>query len=185
LQWEKKTVAAGLHDVGGTYTWAGCCGGDCGSLANYCQPNAEAAATCAAQVDSGAQGCSTCTTGTCVVDPFGAGAVTTVWDWIDQVNAEGFAGHSDWRLPSELGDNTGLPGDPRELETILLPPSVCGSNPPCIDSIFGPTTPSLYWSSSTFIFSAVNARVAGFNNGEVGSFGKTNDISVRAVRPGP
>jgi hypothetical protein len=159
LQWEKKTATPGLHDVGNRYSWAGCCNGEC-TLVNFCQPNAAAAATCAAQAGEGAFGCSECPigTGTCNVDPFGYGGSTTVWDWLNQVNTAGFAGHSDWRLPSEAGCNScfiGYPtfscsscSSPHQLETILLAPYPCGTSP-CIDSIFGPTATAGYWSAAT------------------------------------
>src|SRR5207249_1065782 len=111
-QWEKKTTAVGsgvnpadLHDVDNRYTWAGCCEGDCGTVAKRCQPNEAAAATCSAHADGGTEGCGTCASGTCNLDPLGLGAITTVWDWINQVNAANFAGHNDWRLPSEGGCN--------------------------------------------------------------------------------
>ena len=50
---------------------------------------------------------------------------------------DGFAGHSDWRLPSVT-----------ELQTILLAPSPCAARP-CIDPVFGPTAPDIYWSVTT------------------------------------
>ena len=110
LQWEKKTTAVGsganaadLHDVDNRYTWAGCCNGVCNAVADLCQPNAAAAATCAAGADGGTQGCSECTSGTCNVNPFDSGAQKTMWDWLNQVNAANFAGHNDWRLPKEGG----------------------------------------------------------------------------------
>ncbi len=45
--------------------------------------------------------------------------------WISQVNAEGFGGFSDWRVPTW-----------EELSTIHVP---CAPNTRCIDPIFGPT----------------------------------------------
>jgi hypothetical protein len=64
------------------------------------------------------------------------------------LNAANFAGHNDWRMPSETSCNTcyvlnscagcGV----HELETILLP--VCETSP-CIDPIFGPTAEYYYW----------------------------------------
>ena len=87
-----------------------------------------------------------------------------MWDWPSQLNAANFAGHNDWRLPSELGCNGpgvwGPPGytcgssDPHELETILLEPYGCGTSP-CIDPIFGPTASNRYWSSSLSVPYAV------------------------------
>ena len=64
LQWEKKVDAPGLQNVDTLYTWAGCCDGDCSTVANLCQPNAGAAATCAAHSDGGTEGCGTCVSGT-------------------------------------------------------------------------------------------------------------------------
>ena len=41
-----------------------------------------------------------------------SGASTTVWDWLNQVNTAGFAGHTDWRLPSEAACNSCWSGPP-------------------------------------------------------------------------
>jgi hypothetical protein len=203
LQWEKKDTvkkdpavgscvnAADLHDVDNLYSWAGCCGGDCRSVDNLCQPNAAAAATCAAHADGGTQGCATCASGTCNVDPFGQGALTTVWDWLNRLNAAKFAGHADWRLPSE-GARFLLPGvppsGPNELETILLNPigtfsSICAREP-CIDPLFGPTASADYWSASTEKApSPLDAIFVSFtSNLGLGSEVKDFAYYVRAVR---
>lgn len=61
--------------------------------------------------------------------------------WIGQVNAEGgtgFAGFSNWRVPT-LAELQGI------LDTSV---TTCGSGTPCIDPIFGPTAASFYWSST-------------------------------------
>ena len=104
-----------------------------------------------------------CASGTCTAYSDDFGALTTAWDWLSQVNAENYAGHSDWRLPSENGCNScytyfSCPCTPGELETILLapygqePPGQvgCGYNDePCIDPIFGRTQMEWpYWSAS-------------------------------------
>ncbi len=197
LMWEKKSSDGSIHDVENYYSWAGCCDGVCSSPweDSLCQPNAAAAAACSTQT-SGAVGCSECTVGTCDVDPYGWGAITTIWDWLVQVNAEGgsgFAGHSDWRLPSEAGCNacwTGFtdytcPCDPRELETLLLSPYPCGGVLPCIDPIFGLTGLYNYWSSTTY---ADDPSFAWFVNfGGAVSFGSKfmgYDGRGRAVRDG-
>jgi hypothetical protein len=181
LQWEKKTIAAGLQSVGALYSWAGCCNGDCSSVANLCQPNAAAAATCAAQADGGTDGCSTCASGTCNVDPDADGVVTTVWDWINQVNAANFAGHDDWRLPSEAGNNTVSAA--KELETIVDPTATgCGLGSPCIDGIFGPTAADAYSSGTTITSSTGMMWVVDFSAGNVGSGSKQNGFYARAVR---
>ena len=159
LMWEKKDSGHdtpdpdNLHDVDNRYSWAGCCDGSCYPWPDqFCQPNAAAAAACNEQT-GGAVGCAQCASGTCDVNPYGEFlAITTIWDWLAQINAEGgtgFAGYSDWRIPLEDGRNkTGCapsescphgvvcPGcAPQELETILLEPFPCGSWP-CVDPVF-------------------------------------------------
>jgi hypothetical protein len=50
-----------------------------------------------------------------------------------------FANHCDWRIPTIV-----------ELQTIIdSTASGCGSGAPCINSAFGPTLTSFYWSSSS------------------------------------
>lgn len=198
MQWEKKDGvvgnpenAADLQNVNNVYVWAGCCNGDCSTLANFCQPNTAAAATCAAGAEGGTQGCSTCASGTCNVEPGSSGAITTVWDWINQVNAANFAGHSDWRLPSEGGCNTCFSGSSsscsscsaHELETILSSAYPCGMVP-CIASIFGPTASNYYWSSTTYTPVPTNAWIVDFAGGYVSSAAEANGLYVRAVRSG-
>jgi hypothetical protein len=195
LQWEKKDTAVGsgrnaadLHDVDNLYSWAGCCDGNCD---HPCQPNAAAAATCAAQAEDGTQDCSTCA-GTCDLDTAGIGTLTTVWDWLNLVNSEGLAGHSDWRLPSESGCNTCYSGDPsygcsscsaHDLETILLSAYPCGPQP-CISPIFGPTASNIYWSSTSDAPTPTRAWCVNFFRGYAGNLPKTNGLFVRAVRDG-
>ena len=84
----------------------------------------------------------------------------------------GFAAHCDWRLPTK-----------EELEAILLEPFPC-SKSPCIDPIFGPTTASNYWSSTS------SANFPGFAWGVNFFSGKgvlvllNESIHARAVRGG-
>jgi Protein of unknown function (DUF1566) len=201
LQWEQKDTAVGsgvdagnLHDVDNGYTWAG----QCSVTSKLCQPNLAAETACKAQTDMAywaSGGCEQCTggEGTCNVDPLSGGAITTVWDWLAQVNAANFAGHNDWRLPSESGCNSCYAGFPinscmscesHELETILLSPFPCGTTP-CIASIFGPTV-SYYLSASTYPPVPNYAWVVSFDGGEVTSGEKAGNayLSVRAVRGG-
>ena len=194
LEWEKKDTtvgsgvnAADLHDVDNPYSWAGCCGTCTGS--NFCQPNAAAAATCVAHANGGTTGCSVCASGTCNVDPFGFGAATTVWDWLNAVNASGFAGHNDWRLPSENGCNSCYTDAPSykcpcassELETILLASYPCGTSP-CVASIFGPTASSYYWSASSRTSIPDTTWNVYFLDGKVLNVVKDLNSYVRAVR---
>ena len=177
LQWEKKDANPDVHDVSKKYSWAGCCNGVCSntSATNYCQPNAAAEATCLAHSDGGTQGCSTCPFSACNVDPYGLGAVTTIWDWVNQVNAVNFAGHSDWRLPLQESGGGG-PFD--ELSSIED-----GSfGIPSIDPIFGPTASSFYWSASTYPGAPYLANDVFFGGGGAGSVTKGIAEAVRAVR---
>ena len=127
--------------------------------------------------------------GTCDVDPYGVGAITTIWDWLVQVNAEGgsgFAGHSDWRLPSEEGCNScyvyyHCPCAPAELGSILLAPYPCG-NDPCVDPIFGPTASYRYWSSTTSANPPSSAWIGFFSGGGVLTSYKYDSNYIRAVR---
>ena len=130
LMWEKKDSSGGVHDWDNTYTWAGLCSAATGAAVGgvLCQPTAAAAAACAksAQRDRGPcdTACIAATGRTCDLDPCGTchpdqgscigepnesrGAITTIWDWLAQLNAANFAGHADWRLPTQA-----------ELETII------------------------------------------------------------------
>jgi uncharacterized protein DUF1566 len=86
----------------------------------------------------------------------------------------GFAGHCDWRLPTIA-----------ELQTILLAPFLCGTNP-CIDPIFGPTKSLEYWSATTSAGFPNDAWGVGFADGHVlGSGAKSSGGTyARAVRSG-
>jgi len=108
---------------------------------------------------------------------FAVGALTTVWDWLNGVNAASFAAHADWRLPSEGGHNSPATGT-NELETILN----CGFGSPCIDPIFGPTASGFYWSASTSTTGPGNAWLVNFFNGDAPDGVKVTSIDVRAVR---
>jgi hypothetical protein len=99
----------------------------------------------------------------------GDGSIDTIWDWLDQVNAEGYAGHNDWRIPNV-----------KELHSI----ADYGVFLPGIDPIFGPTAET-YWSSTTAAHGApVNAWHVGLFSGSILAAGKSAAIFVRAVRGG-
>jgi len=191
LMWEKKddNNAGGIHDKDNLYTWAGCCDGTCSSDDDYCQPNTAAAAACSAQT-GGVVGCAECTSGTCNVDPVGEGAITTIWDWLVQLNAAALAGYTDWRIP-EVNQDGGV----QELETILADP--CGSTP-CVDSVFNNsctggctvttcscTSSWYYWSSTTGATDPHTAWDVFFGNGAIARYPKSLGDHVRAVRGGP
>ena len=197
LEWEKKDGADGApgsgspdpsnpHDVDNRYTWAGRC---INNTSVACQPNAPAAATCA-QAGGGVM-CDECAfgNGSCNVDPLGGGAITTVWDWVNQLNAAGFAGHTDWRLATSAGAGLFPTGQPAELESIVdTTQGACGSGSgACIDPVFGPTAFGGYWSVSPaqpLTASFIQVYGVFFSSGGVFSATTNNAHRVRAVRPG-
>lgn len=83
-----------------------------------------------------------------------------------------FANHCDWRLPTIA-----------ELQTILLAPYPCGTNP-CIDSVLGPTQSTYYWSTTKFVGDPDCAWAVDFSGGYVGDDGTSNNFVARAVRGG-
>jgi hypothetical protein len=102
------------------------------------------------------------------------GTEETIWDWLDDINAEGgtgYAGHNDWRIPNV-----------RELQSIVD----YGVANPSIDPIFSPNVGGTYWSSTHRAFEH-GAWAVDFENGLVYT-GVENFVdawSVRAVRGGP
>jgi len=112
-------------------------------------------------------------------DPAADGTAFT--DFLVKLNTPPcFAGHCDWRLPSEDGRNG---SGPNELESILLAPYPCGTRP-CIDPIFGPTVDYKYWSATTSAGNPFYAWVVGFGFGQVDLVNKGLSYYVRAVRGG-
>ena len=189
LQWEKKTSAPGsgsdyaeLHDVDNYHVWSGICR----FTGRRCQPTAAAEALCTAQTSAAyVEPCEECPVGEGPCDLLGppGEAVTTVWEWLDQVRTANFAGHNDWRLPSEAGRNTSPTTDPRELESILLAYGSCVD--PCIDPIFGPTKADYYWSTQQEEHVHYAWIVGFYFDSNVGFVGMTSGLSVRAVRGSP
>jgi len=109
---------------------------------------------------------------------------SSIFTWLDRLNGRltndpsqpGFAGHTDWRIPTVF-----------ELETILLIGPCPGSPISCIDPIFGPigpTVPSFYWSSSSLGFGPEDAWNVSFGGAGVLVFPKSFSFFVRAVRRG-
>lgn len=97
------------------------------------------------------------------------------WSGLTLAPTGGFAGHCDWRLPTQA-----------ELLSIMdNGVAGCGSGGPCIPAIFGPTTTSLYWSSTTDASVPAAAWVVWFLNGTTFPYNFKNDsLHVRAVRGG-
>ena len=110
----------------------------------------------------------------------------SIWDWLDQVNAEGsmgFAGHSDWRIPNV-----------KELQSIVS----YGRFDPAVEPAFNSscdgectvptcscTARDAYWSSTTLISNQSEAWVVSSRTGAVDFSTKVADFwHVRAVRGG-
>jgi hypothetical protein len=86
--------------------------------------------------------------------------------WIGQVNAEAFAGFSNWRVPTR-----------DELLTIVD----CHGGAACVDPIFGPTQVEVHW-SATEIDPAFAWYVNFISGGMAASEWKMAEFAVRAVR---
>jgi hypothetical protein len=92
-----------------------------------------------------------------------------------RVNAGGFAGHCDWRLPTI-----------QQLQTIVdaTQGSCGGGSGACIDSVFGPTAAGHYWSATSYVGNPNVGWLVYFRDGSVAIDFKFNDSYVRAVRTG-
>jgi hypothetical protein len=107
-------------------------------------------------------------------------------EWLDEVNAEGFAGYSDWRLPTSAGSSTNPTPDPAEIESIADL-----SYYPTIHPIFGPTADIFYWSNSVWSQNMRFCWGVDFHNGQLDvqyqeDFpGFPEDFAMRAVRGDP
>jgi hypothetical protein len=202
LEWEKKDTAidsgtdpTNPHDVDNTYAWAGRCSLD----ATLCQPTPAAAALCAAQT-GGALGCAACGPGAGTCDATVGGGITTVWDWLDGLNASGFGGHGDWRLPTDgTGSVNGSPvdaapldGTPAELKS--LADHRCNSLW-CASAALGPSKYGFGYWTSTSTAAGDRAAVDLVGGSEVPTVvwvdafveptPKDQAIGVRAVRSAP
>jgi len=187
LVWEKKDQSGGLHDSTVGYVWAGKCSDD----ATYCQPDAAAANTCDAAT-GGAVGCAQCAGGATCTTTLG---MSTIWEWLNQLNAANLGGYNDWRLPTVAQD-----GGRAELDSIV-DTSVpgCGSTAPCVPHAFDSgcaagctasscscTQASFYWSATSLAVYAQGAWEVYFYDGSLLNFSdKSYPEYVRAVRGGP
>jgi uncharacterized protein DUF1566 len=187
LIWEKKDQGGGLHDSNTRYPAAGICTDN----GEFCQPDAAAATTCNAAT-GGAMGCAQCGGAATCHTIIGS---TTIWDWLNQINAASFTGHSDWRIPS-----VGRDGGTVQLETIVdTSVSGCGGGVPCVPAAFNTgcvagcmatgcscTQAERYWSATSIVGNLPFPSAWGvfFRTGEVAGIDKASAFYVRAVRGG-
>jgi hypothetical protein len=165
LQWEKKSDDGSLHDKDDTYPWVGKC-------------TADGKTWCTRDADCLLLG------GTC--------GGTTVFEWVDQLNAAQFAGHDDWRVPNirELEsivshgvESSSAPYVPAAFDTN------CGSesagNPGCTVTDCSCTRPFVYRASTTLDTMPSFAYGLDFARGTASGIAKTATYyAVRAVRGG-
>ena len=100
----------------------------------------------------------------------GDGAQETIWDWLDAINGEQFAGFSDWRIPNI-----------RELQSLVNYARKDPASGPILDPTF---TQHEYWSSTTRAGTATRAWGLQFGTGKSVVTDKILARSVRAVRGG-
>lgn len=143
LIWEVKTASGsgGLHDAANTYTWY-----NTDSTNNGGSAGTANGGTC-----SGGSACDTET-------------------FVSDVNAAGWCGYNDWRMPSD-----------EELLGITSKDRFS----PAIDTGYFPNTASnYYWTSSPYAANANYAWSVGFVSGSESVFGKSANRYVRLVRGG-
>ncbi len=111
------------------------------------------------------------------------GTQDTIWDWLEDVNAEGgvgFAGHGDWRIPNakELASLV----DYEHVDPAIDPAFNAGCVPGCSVLTCSCTSAFHYWTSTTSVGSPLFAWVVVFGSGSVDPDQKISFRYVRAVR---
>ncbi|MCI5228087.1 MAG: DUF1566 domain-containing protein, partial [Candidatus Electrothrix sp. AX2] len=154
LIWEVKTDDGGLHDKDDTYTWY----------------NTDSA------TNGGSDGSADDGGDTCYgYNNFNLTTYCNTEAYVNRVNAAGWCGASDWRMPTR-----------KELQSLVNH----GRNYPTIDSSYFPNTvSSKVWSGSPSAYDSVSAWYVNFNEGysQYGSsysVGRDDGLAVRLVRGG-
>jgi hypothetical protein len=141
LMWENKTNDSGLHHSGWTYSWYEPDNTKNGGFAGY-------------QNVGSCGGTSQCDTNA----------------YVKAVNAAGWCGFKDWRMPSK-----------EELYSIV---DYSRYNP-AIDAAYFPNTPNSWaWSSSPDAYDSYGAWIVDFSSGYGNYDGKSGSYFVRLVRGG-
>ncbi len=149
LTWEVKTDDSGLHDKDETFTWY----------------NTDSA------VNGGANGKENASGSTC--SGYTSGDATTYCNtesYVNRVNAAGWCGSSDWRMPTV-----------KELESLVY----YGIFDPAIDNSYFPNAVISYvWSGSPHAFNSDFAWNVYFSRGSSFSYFRNDFSAVRLVRGG-
>lgn len=185
LMWEKKVARDSTadfgspHDADNDYSWAGQC-----SLqpSKFCQPTGPASELCGLNAEGGV-GCSTCLGGEGACD-----IGVTIWTWVVGLNAAGFAGHDDWRIPTrgELLAIVDYADSTPPVVSAAFDGADCGAA--CVD-LSSPacscTGADYHWAASNHSLFPQDPWVVDFNDGAQLADSSTSERYVRAVRDIP
>ncbi len=108
------------------------------------------------------------------------GTVFTVM--LAQLNAgDGFAGHTDWRLPT-LAELQGIVDYEDASTPVALAPFEIGCNSSCDAAACSCTATGLYWTDDLVTINSENAWVVDFSDGSILNDTRDTDYFARAVR---
>jgi hypothetical protein len=106
-----------------------------------------------------------------------------IFEWVDELNNQAFAGHTDWRIPNykELVSILDLEGQDPTVAPVFNTGTSCWGTPGCTVLTCSCTADWYYWTSTSHGDSDSAWQVNCWN-GVVGPRGKSNGASTRAVR---